>query len=496
MTKKRFFAFFTALKLVNPKNRLNFALCKIVYNKLKKSYNNIMNVSIEKNGNVDGLIKVNVEVADYADKVKKELKRFSETHQIPGFRPGKVPMDQMRRRFGKGVKSDVINDLVYREVYKYIQDNKIHVLGEPMPVDVKEITLEDTPYEFSYEVGFAPEFDIKVDKDITLPFYTIEVSQEMLDEQDKALRERMSAQVPGDTVDDRAVVKGAIMELNPDGTIKESEDAIQVVNGIVAPFYFKSKEEAEKFAGKHVNDKVVFNPWNTCDGSVVELSSMLNIDKDKAANVKGDFEMAISEIIVAKPAEHDQEFFDNVFGKDKVHNEEEYTEALKGMIAQGLLSNSQQLFAADTRKYFVDKYVDVELPEAFLKKWLVARNEELTAENIDEEYAKMHRSLLWELISGDISRQLDVKVTEDDLLAQAKGVAYQQFAQYGMTNMDDETLEAYAKRLLENKEYRGRIYENVSEGKLYATIQQAVTIDNKTVSLDEFKQLASEANKH
>lgn len=452
-----------------------------------------MNVSLDKTGNVDGIIKVSIEQADYADKVKKELKRISETHVIPGFRKGKVPMDILRHRFGKSVKSDVINDMVYREVVKYIDDNKLDILGEPMPVEVKEISMDEPGYTFEYEVGFAPQFDLAVNKDITLPYYTLQVSDEMRAEQDKALRERLGAQVPGDTVDDRALVKGAIMELNPDGTVKEGEDAIQVINGIVAPFYFKDKEETEKFIGKHVDDKVVFNPHKTCDGSVTELSSMLNIDKERAANVTADFEMAISEIIVLKPAEHDQEFFDNVFGKDKVHNEEEYTAAITQMIARSLSDNSRQLFANDARDYFVDKYKDVELPDAFLKKWLVARNPELTAENIDEEYAKMRDSLIWQLIKGEISRQLDVKVEEADLKQVAKMMTYQQFAQYGMTNLDDTVIENYADHMLQDKQYRQRIVENVSENKVYSVLHNTVTIDNKEVTLDEFKKLAQKA---
>ncbi|MCC8114565.1 MAG: trigger factor [Bacteroidales bacterium] len=452
-----------------------------------------MNVSLEKKGNVDGIITVTVDAADYADKVKKELKRISDTHVIPGFRKGHVPMDQLRRRFGKGVKSDVINDMVYREVLKYITDNKLDILGEPLPIDVKEITLDDGDYTFQYEVGFAPELGEVATKEVELPYYIIEVSDEMRAEQDKSLRERLGSQVPGDTVDERALVKGAIMELNPDGTVKEGEDAIQVINGIVAPFYFKDKEEADKFLGKHVNDKVVFNPWKTCEGNATELSSMLNVDKDKAADIKADFEMAISEIIVLKPAEHDQEFFDNVFGKDKVHNEEEYTTALTQMIGHSLRGNSEQLFAEQTRRYFIDKYSSIDLPEEFLKKWLVARNEELTPENIDEEYQKMRPALIWELVRGAINKELDVKVEEADLLAQAKGIAYQQFAQYGMTNLDDETLTSYAKNILDNKDYRRRIAEQVGEAKTFTALKEKVTMDTKNVSVEEFKEIASKA---
>ncbi len=452
-----------------------------------------MNVTLEKTDNVEGVIKVSVDKADYADKVKKELNRISQTHVIPGFRKGHVPMDQLRRRFGKEVKSEVINDIVYREVVKYIQDNKINILGEPMPTEVTEISLDDSDYTFTYEVGFAPEIDVKVDKDTTLPFYAIEVSDEMRQQQDKALCERLGSQVPGDTVNDRALVKGAIMELNEDGTVKETEDAIQVVNGIVAPFYFKDKDEEAKFVGKHVGDKVAFNPWKTCDGNPTELSSMLNVDKDKTADIKGDFEMAISEIIVAKPAEHNQEFYDNVFGKDKVHNEDEYKDALTKMIARSLSENSRSLFAVQTRAYYLDKFKDIQLPDAFLKHWLTARNEELTDANIEEEYSKMRPSLIWQLVRDEITKNLNVKVEEADLMALAKSITYQQFAQYGMTNMDETVIGNYAQHMLENKDYRQRIYNNVNENKVFAVIEDNVTLDHKTVSLDEFKTIAEKA---
>ncbi len=452
-----------------------------------------MNVTLEKIDNVEGLINVSVDKADYVDKVKKELNRISQARVIPGFRKGHVPMGHLRRLFGKEVKSEVINDLVYHEVIKYIQDNKIEILGEPMPKEVTEITLEDGDYKFSYEVGFAPAIDAKIGKEITLPYYTIEVTDQMREEQDKALCQRLSSQVPGDTVDDRALVKGVIMELNEDGSVKETEDAIQVVNGIVAPFYFKDKDEEAKFVGKHIDDKVVFNPWKSCEGSPVELSSMLNIDKDKAADIKGDFQMTISEIIVAKPAEHNQEYYDNVFGKDKVHNEDEYKTSLTEMIARSLSENSRALFAAQTRDYYLEQFKDLQLPDAFLKRWLIARNEELTDANIEEEYTKMRPSLIWQLVKDKISKDLNVTVEEADLMNMAKAVTFQQFAQYGMTNMDDTVISNYAQHMLENKEYRQRIYDNVNENKVFGVIEQNVTLDNKTVSLDEFKAIAEKA---
>ena len=453
-----------------------------------------MNVTLDKTSDIEGKFIVNVEEADYEKKVKDELKKIGREAHIPGFRQGHVPAGQIKARFGKQAKSQVLNDTVYEAVINYIRDNKLNVLGEPMPVEVKEVNLDDKDYTFEYEIGLAPVLDIKLDKDVKLPYYTIAVSDEMLAEQDKSLCQRLGSQVPGEEVDERAVVKGVLMQLNEDGTVNENPGAIQVVNGIVAPFYFKDKDEAAKFAGKKVDDKVVFNPWKSCEGNAAELASMLNLDKNIAADVKGDFQMTISEIIVHKPAEHNQEFFDNVFGKDKVKDEDEYKKALTEMIARDLAGNSEQLFQADAEKYLIDKYGDMQLPVAFLKKWLVARNEELPAENIDKEFEAMLPSLKWQLIRERVSADLNVELKEEDLLDYAKGVAYHQFAQYGITNMDDETIEQSAKRLLNDRETRSRLVERLSDLKLMNAVKGAVTLEDKTVSLDEFRELVKAHN--
>ena len=403
--------------------------------------------------------------------------------------------DQLRRRFGKDVMSDVINETVYHAVIDYIKENKINILGQPLPEKVVAVNMDQKDYTFAYEVGLAPELNIEVDKNVTLPYYTIDITDQMLEDQDKSLRERFGAQVPGEEVDNKAVIKGTIMELNADGTVKESEDAIQVINGIVAPFYFKNKEEEQKFIGKKLNDKVVFNPYNSCEGNVAELSSMLNIDKDKAADVKGDFEMVITEIIVVKPAEHNQEFFDNVFGRDKVHNDEEYNQALKEMISNSFRGTTDYYFNTITRDYFVDKYgADMKLPEDFLIKWLTYTNPEAAKDaDMKKEYAEMLPSLKWQIISDRIADQLKVSIDNDDVLARAKFIARQQFNQYGIYNIDEETVTDTAKRILADKNYSRRIAEEVSELELFAVIREAITIDLKTVSFEEFSKMINPA---
>lgn len=451
-----------------------------------------MNITAQNTDAVSMRLTVTVDENDYKDKVTEDLKKIGKTHQIPGFRKGHITLPDLRRRFGKQVTSDVINQVVYEGVMKYIEDNKLNVLGQPMPVEVKELDFNNKEFTFEYDLALAPDLNIKLDKETNLPYYEITVSDEMVKEQDQAFRKRFGAQVPGETVEPDALVKGAIMELNEDGSVKEGEDAIQVVSGIVAPMYFQDKEEAAKFEGKKVGDKVVFNPRKASGDNITELSSMLNIDKERTAAVNGDFEMVISEIIVVRPAEFGEEFYTQVFGKDKVHNEEEYLAAVKDMIAQGLSGNSEMIFRLCARKELMAKYGNMELPEVILKKWLISRNDEkLNEENIDDEFSKMRPDLEWQLIKEDVARELGVKIEESDLKSFAKATAARQFAQYGMTNMADDVIEKYAENLLEDKNYRGRLIEEVGDIKLFGAIQNAITLDKQQVSIDEFKEIAS-----
>lgn len=451
-----------------------------------------MNVTSNKIDSVSMRLTVSVEENDYKEKVNQDLKKIGRTHQIPGFRKGHVSLADLQRRFGREVTSDVINQVVFDAVMKYIEDNKLNVLGQPMPVEVKELDFKSQKdFTFEYDLALAPELNVEADKNITIPYYNIEVSDSMIEEQDKAFRKRFGAQVPGEEFEPDALVKGAIMELNEDGSVKEGEDAIQVVSGIVAPMYFVDKSEASKFEGKKVGDKVVFNPRKAAGGNATELASMLNIDKERTAAVQGDFEMAISEIIVVRPAELGEELYTNVFGKDKVHNEEEYREGIKSMIAGELQGNSDMVFTFSARKTYLEKYGDMQLPDAILKAWLVSRNENLNAENVDEEYDKMKEDLKWQLVKEQLAQKLEVKIEQADLLEFAKRMASRQFAQYGMTNIDDETITRYAQSILDDKNYRGRLVEQVGDVKLFTALKNAVTLDEKTVTLDEFKEIAS-----
>lgn len=446
-----------------------------------------MKITKEEISPVDVRLTVAIEENDYKDEVVKKLKELGRTHVIPGFRKGHVPFGELKRRFGKQMTSDVINDTVYRAVIEYITENNLPVMGHPMPVEVKE-AFEEGDQEFKYDLALIPQLDIKPGKEDTYPFYEIEVTDEMINEQDTNMRKRFGKQEPGQEMTEDGLVKGVFMQCDENGNVSQAEGAIQVTDGIIFPLYFKSKDEAAKFAGKKLGDKVVFNPWNATEGNAGELASMLHIDKAVAADVKSDFEVTISEIIVNIPAELGEEYYKMVFGEDKVHNEEEYRAAVKEMIANELSQNSHILFRNQFDKAMMEKFGSMTLPTETIKKLFFAE-----AENADEAYAAQENGIKHEIIETNLLKALEIKVDENEVLEMTKFLTARQFAQYGMAGIDDEIIARYAKEQLEKAEIRNQITQQVLTSKLYEAIENAVTLDKKTVSLDDFKKIAQEA---
>ena len=446
-----------------------------------------MKVDYAKIDDVNGELTVVLEEKDYADKVKKQLKEISKNHAEPGFRPGHVPAGLIQKKYGASVKYDVINKEVGSAIFDYIKENKLHVLGNPVPMQDEAFDINGTDFTLKFKVGVAPEFDTHVNKDLHVPYYTIKVTDEMIDRQDEQFTRRFGKQEQGEVVDATALVKGVITELDENGNVKEG--GIVVENGIVSPQYFKSDDQRKLFEGKHVGDIVRFNPAATCDSNATELASMLNIAKEETENHKGDFNMEVKEIIVLKPAEHNQEFFDMVFGADKVHNEEEYRAALRDMIAASLVNDSNYRFTIDAKKAIQDAIGELKLPDVVLKDFLKSQNEALNNENIDEEYVRLRPELEWELEKEAVAAQLDIKVEDSDLLNTARMMARSQFAQYGMTNVPDETLDRYAQDILKDERARNQVYNQTVDMKLFGGIRATVSVDDKEVSVEEFNDL-------
>lgn len=446
-----------------------------------------MNVNFEKLGNVSGEITVTLEEKDYADKVKKQLKEIGKKHAEPGFRPGHVPAGLIAKKYGTAVKYDVVNKEVADAVFNYIKENNIQVLGQPVPESDNKFDIANADFTFKFKVGIAPEIDTHVNKDMHVPYYTIAVSEEMVNEQMEGLRQRFGRQVPGEETEPNAVIKGSLTELNEDGSVKE--EGVFVENGILAPIHFKNDDQKKLFEAKHPGDSVVFNPAVACDSSEVELSSMLNIDKEDVENHKGDFRFDIKEIIVLKPAELDQEFFDNAVGKDKAHNEEEFRAALKELIALNLENDSNYRFTIDAKDVVTKAVGELELPVEILKDFLIRQGEGITAENVDEEFVKMRPQLEWDLIRDKLAAQCEVKVEEEDVLNEARGVVARQLAQFGPNALTDQIIDKYAQEVLKESKNREMLFQNALNRKVFEAIKENVSLDNKEVSVEEFQKL-------
>ena len=428
--------------------------------------------------------------ADYADNVKKALKNIAKNRPEPGFRPGKTPTALIQKKYGEAVKYDEVNKATSEALYNYIKDNNLRVLGNPVPEADEKFDIKNDDFTFKFRVGLAPEITSPVNKDLTVPYYNIEVTDQMVNEQDQNLRRRFGKQESGDTVESNAVVKGIITELNEDGSVKEG--GIVVENGIVGPEHFKSDEQKAIFVGKKVGDKFIFNPWAAADGNAVELASMLNIDKDDVENHKGDFQFEITDSIVLRPAELGQEYYDQLFGKDNVKNEEEYKKSVKEMIEAQLSNDSDFRFTIDSKDAILKAIGEITLPDAVLKDYLKQANETLNDENIDAEYASARPQLIWQLVSDKIAEALEVKLEQADVIKLAKAIARNQFAQYGMPNVPEDILEKYAQEIVSGKQ-GDQVRQQALESKLFGAIKNAVTLDEKNVSVEEFNKLFAPA---
>ena len=448
-----------------------------------------MNVSHQNTDNLNAVISIEISKADYQDKVDKSLRAYGQKANIPGFRKGKVPFSILTKMFGKSVRVEEINRLVSEALYNYIRDNKLNILGEPMTAEDMTVDLDaQDDFTFRFDVALAPELNVKVDKSISVPYYTITVDDDMVKRQDESFRARFGKQVSVDeSTDEKDLIKGSMVELSSDGT--PLEGGITVESTIVSPNYFKSDDEKAKFAGVKKGDKVVFNPSKSCNASVAELASMLNTDKEKAANVTSDFEMTVTDITHLQPAELNQEFFDSIFGKDTVKTEEEYLAKIRELIAHHLVPESDYRFSLDSRAAIEKAVGDFELPDAFLKRWLLATDKERKAETIDDDYSRMVPDLKWQLIKEQIVKQFDIHVDDNDLKAMAKRVAASQFAQYGMTGVPDDVLERYGNEMLSNKDTRSRLINQATEMKIQTAIKESVTLNHKEVSMENFQKL-------
>ena len=449
-----------------------------------------MNITFENVDKVSALLTVNIEKADYEEKVKKSLKDFSKKASLPGFRPGKVPASLIQKRFGAEIKAEEINKLLSEEVNKYIRENKVNMLAEPLPNEEKTPAMDfeaQDDFTFAFDIGLAPEFDAKLSKKDKLTYYDIKVDEALVDQQVQSFCNRAGQQVKVDSYEARDMVKGLLAQLDAEGNTLEG--GIQVENATMLPEYMKDDAEKAKFEGAKLNDVITFNPAKAFNDNVTELASLMNITKEEAEGMKADFSFQLSEILRFEPAKVDQNLFDQMLGKDVVKSEEEFRQFIRNDIKKNFNSEAEFQFIQDLREHVIKRIGEVEFPEAILKRFMKLRNQDKGEEYVEENYEKSLPELLWHLAKEQICDQLEVKVEHEDVLETAKAYTRIQFASYGMINLPEESITNYAAGMLKNEQQAQGLVERTVENKMAAKAKEAVTLKKKEVTMEEFRSI-------
>ena len=450
-----------------------------------------MKISFEKTDKINGLLTITLAKADYEANVEKTLKDYRRKASLPGFRPGQAPMSILKKRFGQEVQAEELNKMLGTELYKYIREEKIDILGEPMPSDKQgEISLDADEQTFVFDIALAPEMDAKISNKDTIEYYNIEVDDAMVDNQVKMYASRAGGYQKVDEYQPKDMVKGVLTELGKTG--KPKRGGIEVEGATMLPDYMKDEDEKAKFNGMKAGDVITFNPSKAYN-SDVELSSLLKITKEEAAAVTGDFQFQVSEITRYEPHALDQELFDMALGKDKVKSEEEFRAAIRENLSEQFKTDSEFRFVIDLKKYLVKRIGNVEFPEAMLKRIMQKNNPDKDAEFIEKNFQPSIEELKWHLIKERLCDQLEIKVEQPDVLETAKEVTRMQFAQYGMTNIPEDALNNYANEMLKNKQQAEGLVTRTVERKLGVAAKSVVKISEKTVTLDEFNKAFQEA---
>ena len=449
-----------------------------------------MNISFENVDKVSALLTVSIEKTDYEEKVKKALKDYSHKASLPGFRQGKVPTSLLQKRFGTEIKAEEINKILSNEVNKYIRENKVNMLAEPMPNEEKTPKMDfetQDDFTFAFDIALAPEFDATLSKKDKLTYYDIKVDDALVDSQVKTFQNRAGQHVKANDYAPGDMVKGLLTEIGKDGSTHEG--GINVEDAVMLPEYMKDEAEKAKFQGLKLGDVITFNPAKAYANSATELASLLHISKEEAEAVTSDFSFQVSEIMRFQPAELSQELYDQMLGKGVVKSEEEFRQFIHDDIKKNFQSDAEYQFTQDLREYLLGRIGKVEFPEALLKRYMKMRNEDKGEQYVEDNFEKSLPELLWHLAKEQICDQFDIKVQHEDVLETAKVFTRIQFAQYGMINLPEESITSYAAEMLKDQRQAEGLVERTVENKVAAKAKEVVTLKTKEVSIDEFRKL-------
>ena len=443
-----------------------------------------MNISFEAPDKINGLMTITLETADYQPEVDKTLKDYRKRANIPGFRPGQAPMAMIKRQFGPSVKVEAVNKLLGEKLYEYVRENKIQMLGEPLPSEQQEqLDFEsDQPLTFKFDIAVAPAFEAKLSAKDKVPFYNIKVDDKLIDQQVEMYQSRGGQYEKVEQYDDeqRDMLKGDLREI--DGTI-------EVADAVLMPQYIKVDDQKKLFKDCKLGDIITWNPRKAYPESDVEVSSLMKIQKDEVKDHEGDFTFQITEIRRFVKAEVNQTLFDQVFGEGNVKDEKEFRQKIADQISEQFKADSDYKFLLDIREHMEKKVGKLEFPEAILKRVMMNNNKDKGADFVEKNFDTSIKELGWHLIKEQLVAAQDIKVDDADLKNVAKEAARAQFAQYGMSNIPDEYLENYASEMLKKRENVDGLVDRAVDVKLTAALKGVVKLDEKDITLEDFQKM-------
>lgn len=449
-----------------------------------------MNVTRHDVDALNAVLKVKIEQPDYQTKVKASLEKYRKTAKIPGFRPGHVPFALVQKQYGKAVLADELNRLVNDALYKFIEENKIEILGNPIPKSDSDVVGSfDQPesFEFEYEIGLSPKFEIPLNAKSKYDYLQVKVDEDLINKQIEDLTRRYGKLVSADSVGEKDLVMAQFVELNDDGTVKESG----ILHSSTVSMEFVEDQSVKKeLVGKSIGDKVTVDPSKVSRGGK-DTAAMLGITEEELGTISSKFQLTINEIKHMEAATLDQELFDKLFGPGAVNSEKELRERvatdLKGMFS----NDSDRMLTRDIYNDLLEK-TKVSLPDQFLKRWIKLSNEkEITEEQIEQEYGSYAKGLKWQLIQGNIFKENEIGLDHQEVVDFTKGLVISNYTQYGIPAPEDEQLTSTALSVLKNKEEANRIYDMLAEQKLTKYFKDTVKLNEKQVTYDEFLALAS-----
>lgn len=449
-----------------------------------------MKISFENPDKINGLLTIVVEEEDYKNDVEKTLKDYRKKANVPGFRPGQAPMGMIKRQFGPSVKMEAVNKIIGQQIYKYVQDNKIQMLGEPLasekqsPVDIEK----DGPYTFMFDIAVAPEMKVSLTGRDKVDYYKIVVDDKTIDQQVDMLASRSGSYEKAENYEGNDMLKGDLRELDENGNTKEG--GITVESAVLMPSYIKVDDQKKLFDGAKLGDIITFNPRKAYPNNDTEVSQLLKIERDAVKDMESEFSYQITEIQRFKKHEVNEELFKQVFGEDTDVKDEA---AFRAKIAEGLneqlVNDSDFKFLLDVRAHCEKKVGKLEYPDALLKRIMLANNKDKGEDFVEKNYEMSIKELTWHLIKEQLVSAQNIKIEDADIKETAKEAARAQFAQYGMTNIPEEYIENYANEILKKGDSTEALVDRAVDRKLAAALKGVVKLNEKEISVEDFNKM-------